>query len=335
MQTLTLKRRSIVIQSVANPSIDSEDLHLQLNMPPAPTLSRTNLLSGLRSYLEQFCQNLDINYNWIQEGVAILELSDETASHIDGPRTPGYTCKLALSQELAQAHKDAELFVPGSYRWDRFLEITRQKAEICRQYVVEIPGFLEADLGTEPETEIGQLIYEPHLLSHWRLSYRTQQMTSQKVIDLAVNLVTGHLELGYYRNLSTCRLDDKPLPFLRQAKRQLGFKAAYKMMSGEIHSLLAQEDPTWAITATRQLEEEIQVLESYYKDRLAKELASELLCFEKDKRIQELQYRSHPRVLASPFATALIYIPMISYLMIVGKRTLFLKYDPISGHAVY
>lgn len=327
------KRRSIHIQFVVGPSITPRQVQTQPDISPA--LPSVSVLPRLRAFLEQFCQHLGIKLHWTQAGIAVLHLSDEIASRLDGLRTSGYTCKLALSQELALAHEDAELFVPGSYRWDRFLEIARHEAKVCRQYVVEIPGFLEANLTEEPETEIGQLIYEPHLLSHWRLSYRTQQMTRHKVIDLTVNLVTGNLESGYYRNLSGCRLDHNPLPFLNQAKRRLGFKTAYKIMSDQIRCLLAQEDPTWAMTATRQLEHEIQALASYYEDRLAGETTNELLLFEQDKRILELKCRSQPRVLASPFATALIYIPMISYLVVIGKKTLCLRYDPISGQAVY
>jgi len=271
----------------------------------------------------------------VEEGVTVLQLTDDIASLIDGPRTPGYTCKLALSQRQAKAHPDAELFIPGSYRWDRFLEIVHHKAKLCYQYVVEIPGFLKADPTVEPEPELGQLSYEPHLLSHWRLSYRTGHVTQRRVIDLVVNLITGHLEVGYYRNLLRCLVAEQPLPFIPKAKRRLRFRAAYELMTDRISALLMQEDSTWAQTACSQLKLEKQAMEQYYADRLTDETAKDFIILERDRRIQELQQRSQPRVLASPFASALIYIPMISYQAFFGKKTLLLRFDPLTGQVVY
>ncbi|NMB46263.1 MAG: hypothetical protein GX998_07590 [Firmicutes bacterium] len=301
----------------------------------SPIQLSADSLSSLRAFLEQFCHNSHVDYYWIENDIAVLQLSDELASLMDGPRTPGYICKLALSPASAQAHTDAELFIPGSYRWDRFLEITLDQARVSCQYVVGIPGFLDGNSAEAPEEESGHLVYEPHILSHWRLSYRTEHVTRRQVLDLAVNLVTGHLQSGYYQNLLRCNLADKALPLLPRAKRQLSFKAAYRVMSDEIEHILAQEDSTWAKTAQSQLADEIQALEKYYRDRLAANAANESLLFEKEKRIQELKQRSHPRVLASPFATTLVYIPMICYQASIGKQTLCLRFDPISGQALY
>lgn len=300
---------------------------------PSASYPLTDSLPNLRLFLEQFCQNIGIAYHWVEEGVAELEITSEMASIIDGPRTPGYTCRLAI-QETSSV-EGAELFVPGSYRWDRFLAITREKAKLSRQYVVGIPGFPEVNWTTEWETEGGQLVYEPHLLVHWRLTYQTGQITKSQVIDLMVNLVTGRSELGYYRNLLHCHLHDQPLSSLSKAKRRLSFKQAYYIMCQQIQDLLAKEDASWAKAATLELKDETDALVKYYADRLTKEGASELLLLEKSKRIEELKQRSQPRVMASPFATTLIYIPLISYQASIGGKTFCLRFDPILNQALH
>ncbi len=288
-------------------------------------------LSAVKSFLEQFCRNLGLECRWPVDNAAELQLTDEAAGLIDGPRTPGYSLRLALSQDAAEVHEDAEFFTPGSYRWDRFLAITHHKGKLCRQYVVGIAGFLDG--AGEPEADMGELTYEPHLLIQWRLNYRTQQVNRRRILDLTVNLVTGHLEAGYYQYLlQGCSLGKEPLPFIPIAKRRLGFKAAYQLMSDEIRYLLTVEDSSWAQAASQELAQEIQALEQYYNNRTLAESTNSLLAAEKAMRIQELQRRSQPRVLASPFAAALLYIPMISYQASIGGQTLCLRFDPVAGH---
>ncbi len=297
-----------------------------------PELPAPKELTGIQSFLNQFCHNLRLEYRWLEENVAEVQLTDEAASLIDGPRTLGYRCKLALSPESAAAHKDGELFMPGSYRWDRFLAIANHKGRLCRAYVTAIPGFL--DDVEEPETDMGEVNYEPHLLVHWRIDYRTQQLNRRRILDLTVNLVTGHLETGYYQYLEGCSLDEKPLPCIPTAKRRVAFKAAYKLMTDEIRYLLTIEDNSWTEAATRQLAWEIQVLEEYYNNHRPAEHADGQTAREKDMRIQELKRRFQPRVLASPFAAALLYIPMINYQASIGTQTLCLRFDPVAGRAL-
>ena len=67
-----------------------------------------------------------------------------------------------------------------------------------------------------------------------------------------------------------------------------------------IRYILTVEDNSWAKEACRHLDQEIQVLQRYYDDRLLRENAEDELIWEKDLRIQELKRRSQPRVLASP-----------------------------------
>ncbi len=288
--------------------------------------------SGVKSFLEHFCRNFGLECSWLTEDIAELHLTDEAAGLIDGPRTPGYRCKLALTVKSAEAWKDAELFVPGSYRWDRFLTIANHKGRLCRQYVTGIPGSL--DDGEAPEAQGGEINYEPHLLIHWRLNYRTQTDSRRRILDFAVNLVTGHLETGYYHHLQSCSLAENPLPFIPTAKRRVGFRAAYKMMTDEIRYILTVEDNSWAKEACRHLDQEIQVLQRYYDDRLLRENAEDELIWEKDLRIQELKRRSQPRVLASPFAAALLYVPIITYQACVNGQNLRLRFDPVAGRPV-
>ncbi len=103
-------------------------------------------------------------------------------------------------------------------------------------------------------------------------------------------------------------------------------------MADEIRYLLTIEDNRWAQEACRQLAGEIQVLENYYNGRRVTESAGDQMAAERDMRIQELKRRSQPRVLASPFAVALLYIPMISYQASIGGQTLCLRFDPVAGH---
>ena len=323
------EREANHIQQAISPLVqkgDNEGAGTLTNLPSPRDLSR------IKDFLEQFCHNLGLEYHWLDENTAELQLTEEAAGLIDGPRTPGYRCKLVLSPESAEIHKDGELFMPGSYRWDRLLAIANHKGRLCRQYVTGVPGFLaDAD---EPEAEMGALSYEPHLLIHWRLSYRTQQLTRRRILDLTVNLVTGHLETGYYQYLQSCSLEDKPLPFIPIAKRRVGFKSAYQRMADEIRYLLTIEDNRWAQDACRQLAGEIQVLEQYYNNRRVAESTDDQVAVERDMRIQELKRRSQPRVLASPFAAALLYIPMVNYQASINDQILCLRFDPVAGRPV-
>ena len=65
----------------------------------------------------------------------------QPASSMDPhPRVP---VQVGPHGEVGGSLKDAELFVPGSYRWDRFLTIANHKGRLCRQYVTGIPGSLD------------------------------------------------------------------------------------------------------------------------------------------------------------------------------------------------
>ena len=101
------------------------------------------------------------------------------------------------------------------------------------------------DDGEAPEAQGGEINYEPHLLIHWRLNYRTQTDSRRRILDFAVNLVTGHLETGI---IITCRaaLWLKTSALIPTAKRRVGFRAAYKMMTDEIRYILTVEDNSWA-----------------------------------------------------------------------------------------
>lgn len=288
-------------------------------------------MGELQDFLREFCQYIDINCRWTKDDVAILELSDEAASLVDGPRTPGYTCQLALSYESAQRQKDAKLFVPGSYHWDRFQEITLEKARFCRQYVVRVPGCMDTGEAAL-EADDGQLIYEPHLLAHWRLSYRTDHTTTHRILDLTVNLTSGDTTSGYYHSFLGCQLAKTPLPGVAQAKRRINIKKAYDYMIQDIAYMLAQEDATWALSASNRLQEELQALEKYY-DQAIGTAPSDLLMAEKAMRTKELKNRLQPKVMASPFATALVYVPMIIYEARFDNDTRYLRFDPIIGQA--
>ena len=289
--------------------------------------------AGLQAFLDTFCRNLGMECEWPEEGLATIHLTHEAASLLEGHRTPGYTCKLALSTQVAAKHKDAALFVPGSYHWDRVLEIVLEKARLCRHYVVGIPGFIDAErMDSEPDG--GQLIYEPHLLMQWRLSYRSDDTTRHRIFDLTVNLTSGDIYHGYYHSLLPCQLDRSPLPHITQAKARIRYQQAYRFMTEEIQYLLADEDPSWATSANMRLSTELLALEQYYADRALDETLNELLNAEKSKRIHELKERLAPKVVANPFATALLYIPVVTYEIDIDGQALGLRFDPVTGQAI-
>lgn len=300
-----------------------------------PTLSpaEQDNSQSYRDYLEAFCDNLEIKCEWPEQGLALLHLTDEAATLLEGRRISGYTCKLALSVEAAGEHSDAALFVPGSYHWDRILEVVLDKAKACRQYVVGIPSFIESeDIDLEPDG--GRMIYEPHLLAQWRLSYRADDITKHRILDLTINLVSGDLYHGYYYSLLPCVLHTEPLPHIPQAKMNIRYKRAYRYMTEEIQYVLANEDGSWALPANARLSSELLDLEEYYKERALHETTSSQLDAEHRKAIHELKERLAPKVMAGPFATALIYIPIIAYEMEIDGEVLGLRFDPVTGHAL-
>ncbi len=244
-------------------------------------------------YLEAFCNNLDIRCEWPKPGLAMLHLTDEVASLLEGRRIPGYICKLALSTEVAKEHSDAALFVPGSYHWDRILEVVLEKARACRQYVIEIPSLIESE-SPEPEPDNGLLTYEPHLLAHWRLSYRADDITRHRILDLTINLVSGDLYYGYYDNLLPCLLHTEPLAHIPQAKTMIRYRKAYRYMIEEIQYMLANEDASWALPANARLSSELVALEEYYKERALNEPGAAELEPEHRKDIHELKERLAP-----------------------------------------
>lgn len=287
---------------------------------------------NLRDFLQKFGELLQLRQEWLAEGVVTLNFNAEQARLLEGLRARTRTLTLLLDPAQGKNHPQGELFTPGSYRLDQFIEIAQSRGKLCRQYVVRLPGALGAALA-DPELEAdsdgGQFRYEPHLLVHWRLSYLADHFVRRHVTDLTVNLVTGEMHQHYYSHLGACDVSDSPVGSLPRARRRLTFKAAYQKMCKEIQHQLAAESTEWADEANQRLQEEIEALEQYFAGRVG-EAPAEILQAEKEKRLAELYHKTRPRVLASPLACALLYVPIITYrdLELDGEH-FQLRYDPV------
>ncbi|NLK08116.1 MAG: hypothetical protein GX316_05380 [Firmicutes bacterium] len=289
-------------------------------------------LKGFQKFLEIFCQYMKMKLEWLCPNLALLHLSNEAASLLEGRRIPGYTCKLALSPQTAAKHPDAALFMPGSYHWDRILEIVREKASNCSKYVVEITALGKAV--SLPETDGGLLVYEPHLLIHWCLNYVTGNVSQQRNLDLAINLISGDLFYGYFQSLLACQLEETPLPHIPKTRAKISYKKAYDFMLQELNYMLSNESSAWAKPAQAHLELELTALAKYYAGQSTEESSFNKSQWEYDKSRRELKQRLAPRVMASPFATALIYAPIITYEMDFDGEVLALRFDPVTGQSL-
>ncbi|MDB5084865.1 MAG: hypothetical protein JWN30_1751 [Bacilli bacterium] len=76
-----------------------------------------------------------------------------------------------------------------------------------------------------------------------------------------------------------------------------------------IAAQIEQEDSTWADEAGLRLQEELEQLETYYDSLLLDSKdESELLARDKRVRIQELKWRTLPKIQVEPIFMALLYM---------------------------
>ena len=109
-------------------------------------------------------------------------------------------------------------------------------------------------------------------------------------------------------------------------KRRLSYKQAYNHLQQGLIQELSLSDPTWAINASRQLEQEQEQLEEYFESLPNSE--------ERNTRITELMNRAKPRIQIKPLRAAYLHLPKLEYrIMQVGEEEKLnrVMYDPVSN----
>lgn len=300
----------------------------------------------VRRLVESLLSAAGVPYAWCGE-VLQANLSQEAMTSLQGHWAPAGTLRLVFDPEVAAAHPEADLVAPGSFRLERFLAWIRRQVQLARAYLPPLPrgtseelfhrcvaaGLQDSPMGSR--YLLGQQqIWEPHLVIPF-LAARIGVERQETLHVPGVNLVTG----------TVC---DDLRPFLPQeggappgpeARRRLTYRRGYEALVTSVVRRIREEDASWAETALRHYQEEVERLMSYF-DELAQENRGQpdtLAQLEtvRQHRLHEQRDRFRPRVLIRPLAVALLYVPAltISVLLCDGlhERRRTFTYDSLLG----
>lgn len=105
----------------------------------------------------------------------------------------------------------------------------------------------------------------PWLGVNWKVSFICDKKRDL-ILHFGVNLHQPHIVRDFYPFLLQRQLAPSIPDYHYTLDRRITISQAFAMMEAEIRRILAQEDQTWAAAAKQRLEEELQILEAYYRE---------------------------------------------------------------------
>ncbi|MEJ8545438.1 YqhG family protein [Brevibacillus borstelensis] len=105
----------------------------------------------------------------------------------------------------------------------------------------------------------------PWLGVNWKISFICDKKRDL-ILHFGVNLHQPQIVHDFYPFLLQRSLAPSIPDYHYTLDRRITISQGFAMMEAEIHRILADTDQTWAIAAKQRLEEELQILEAYYRE---------------------------------------------------------------------
>ncbi|MEW9672800.1 YqhG family protein [Ammoniphilus sp. 3BR4] len=203
-----------------------------------------------------------------------------------------------------------EELIFGSRRLHQIFESAKKHGKFVRLYE-----------HIEPQPALGS--FSSVALVPWLgVNFKVEFICDQKkdlLLPLGINLISGAIVSNFYQSVSQLDLTPKLPDYSFTMQPIFGIDSGISRLEQFIQSCLDQEDTLWAKLAIERLDEEKQLIESFYqkesirqgKTEEEQELAEERkikLAAEKETRLQELEWQFQPRIEVSAVNAGLFYL---------------------------
>jgi hypothetical protein len=154
------------------------------------------------------------------------------------------------------------------------------------------------------------------------VNYKIEFICDQKrelLLPIGINLLSGSITTEFYQKLNSLRLTPKLPDYSFTMQPIFGIESATQRLEGYIQNILDQEDTTWAVQACERLNEEKELVESFYGEEIDRQESTseeeldqmqqqKKLLEEKETRLQELTWQFEPRIAVSAINVGLFYL---------------------------
>lgn len=154
------------------------------------------------------------------------------------------------------------------------------------------------------------------------INYKIEFICDQKkdiIYPLGINLVSGQIMEEFYHHVKNLPLTPKLPDYSFTMQPIFGIESATARLEQHVQSRIDQEDTLWAEEAKRRLEEEKELVESFYQEEYIRQSSSESdeeawterknkWEAEKLTRLQELNWQFEPRIEVSMINAGLFYL---------------------------
>lgn len=230
-------------------------------------------------------------------------------------RTETLNLQMVCSPELLEKYPGSELVTRGSFRLQWLVEGIRKRGLITR---ATFPYDLDH---RKIEREILALLkeknrfffkqpaffYHPHLVVNFKGSFETDERFDQ-LSSLSIDLVNGEIATNMIQELKGKKLLIQP-PKKNLAKRQISYREAYKALLNHLKWQLQNHDSNWVKAARTRWEEEVNYLESYYRDNPDENLDQQSFY----RRMAEVYRKYRPLIRIQIVNAAILYLPLVRY----------------------
>ncbi|CAM2949736.1 YqhG family protein [Paenibacillus sediminis] len=160
--------------------------------------------------------------------------------------------------------------------------------------------YLFQEAGNLQRTTLFSAAYEPWLGVCFKVEYACD-VKKEELHFLGISLVSGRIVEHFGSRLNEILLTPRLPENVHIQPTEVTMEQARDMLENFLTQKIAQEDYTWANQATSRLEEELSILEAYYKDLLSDpdEEKKQAIREQYEARRSEITWQYEPRLLIS------------------------------------
>lgn len=259
-------------------------------------MNQTEIFTYVEKYLQtQECQIMEKGKGYLTTKLSIhadKDIANRPYYWMFQERTGAEAQTLTLTFIFEPEHVDeeqiqGELIQFGCWRLHQIFQSAKKNGQFIRLYE-----------DVHPSSTKQALI--PWLLVNYTISFISDQK-KDIFFPLGINLVTGHILNHFDSILQKYRLTPKIPDYHFTMSPIFSFTSAIGRMEEHIYEFLEKEDATWFKEANQRLDEEKEIIHSFFTDE--GENTKDTL----NKRLQEVEYY-RPRIKVNPINVGIIYL---------------------------
>lgn len=205
----------------------------------------------------------------------------------------------------------------GSKRLTHIIQATYEQGRFISLFI--IPNNDVGSTSRPVQKSNPPIKYEPWLLLNVKVEFACD-LKREEIHSYGISLVSGRIRTQFMEQLQTMLLTPKLPPHIYIVPWRITIKQARSVIEARIIQMISSYDNTWAIEASKRLNEELARLSTYYEPQL--QVSNEQTINENDAlnkqeqirrqynmRCQELHCQFEPRIRISMLNAGFIYFP--------------------------